>query len=149
MGAIPYEFYRFSYQRAQKHNEAYVSASSGQPEKNMIVTGERGTSEVHHDAFEMSVCQVLVWDSRSVVETSQLERHIPISIHLCTFREFAQHTLAAALQVLQTHQRAVIPVSIVEVIEDSNTQNSVLIRRAWINPSIASLPRHYDNLAAN
>jgi hypothetical protein len=57
-----------------------VSASSGQSEKNMIVAGERGTSDVHHDAFEMSVCQVLVWDSRSVVETSQLERHIPISI---------------------------------------------------------------------
>ena len=66
MGVIPYEFYRSSYQWAQKHNyEAYVSASSCLSEKNMIVTDERGTSEIHHDAFEMWECQVqLVWDSR-------------------------------------------------------------------------------------
>jgi hypothetical protein len=52
--------------------------------ENMIVTGERGTSEVH-DAFEMSDQHVrysYAWDSRSVVETSQLELCIPISIRL-------------------------------------------------------------------
>jgi hypothetical protein len=64
-----------------------VSASSGQSEKNMIVTDEQGTSEVHRDGFEISACQVLVWDSRSAVEASQLKRHIPIIVvfSLCTF----------------------------------------------------------------
>jgi hypothetical protein len=53
---------------AQKHNEAYVSASSGRSE---IMTDERGTREVNHDGFELLTCQVLVWDSRPVVETSE------------------------------------------------------------------------------
>lgn len=83
-----------------------MSASSGQSEKNMIVTDELGTSEVHRDGFEMSACQVLVWDSRSVVETSQLERHIPMASFF---------------------KRTVIPVSIVKLIEGSNIQYSFAV----------------------
>lgn len=152
MGAIPYECYRFSYQRAQKQNEAHVSASSGQPEKNMILKGERGTSEVHHEAFdsEMSVCQVLVWDSRSVVETSQVERHIPISIRLVYLSRirttYAGSCASSFFRLINAQQFLLVQW---KSLKAQILSTHILIRRAWINPSIASLPRHYDNLAAD
>jgi hypothetical protein len=93
----------------------------------MIVTDEQGTSEVHRDRFEISACQVLVWDSRSAVEASQLKTsHAHYSsIQLVYIREFAQHTLQywrLRFKFLRTHQRVVIPVSTVELIEGTNTQ---------------------------
>jgi hypothetical protein len=77
-------------------------------------------------------CQVLVWDSRSVVETSQLERHILISIRFMYLSRI-RTTYAGSLRFkfLQTHQRAVFPVSTVtvEVIEGSNTRHSYAVHR--------------------
>jgi hypothetical protein len=127
MRAIPYKIYRLSYQWAQKHNEAYgayVWVYSGQSEKNMIVTDERGTSEGYHDAFEMSACQVLAWDSRCSRRLNLSVTSLSIFDLCTTFRGVAQDTLTAAVRFkfLQTHQRAVIPVSIVKLTGGSNTQ---------------------------
>ena len=84
--------------------------------------------------------------------TGQRSRRLNLNVvsllvfDLCTFRELAQHTLAATLQVsslINAQQFLLVQWKSLKV------KYSVLIRRAWLNPSTISLPRHYDNLAVN
>jgi hypothetical protein len=81
--------------------------------KNMIVTDERGTSEVHHHGFEiLSACQVLV-------------RRYAITV--IAVLETFQQTGSCASNFFKLHQRAVIPVTTVELFEGSNTQYSFAV----------------------
>lgn len=69
----------------------------------------------------MSGCQVLVWDSRAVVETFQLELYIPISIRLLYLSGI--HT--------------------------TYTDSCGFKFFKFINPHQSSLPRHHGNYVAN